>query len=1124
MKQVLALAMAFAVTAAVTNAASTGSPRAAATGSPQAAAAAKKLLDDSGVRGGLVVQIGVGSISSPQVASTSSPQVASTRSPQVAPANSPQVAPGDLTAALRASDSYIVQGLDADPAVVEKARAFIRSAGLYGPVSIEHFAGDKLPYADNLVNLVVADELGKVPMSEVMRVLCPNGVAMIGGVKTVKPRPATIDEWTHYLHDAGNNAVAHDTEVGPPRRLQWLAGPLWLRSHETPSGFEAMVAGGGRVFYLLDEGIIGITDQRLPERWALICRDAFNGKLLWRRTVEPWGWPQWAHDRFADKDWTIITGGRTVVPDENQRRVVVEGDRLFATLGYGEPLSILDAASGKVLATVSETRPARQMVVSDGLAVVFSSSKGGQSGAAKRRGKAAPAPEARPDGKLIAVGGDGKVLWQNAIGSLQGISLAIDAGRVVFLAGGSLNCLDLKTGKPLWQVEAPSGGGQTLVACDGCVVLRGGGLEVRDAATGKLLWQKQAVPAMWREDLFVINGVVWPGMQAVRDPGADSGRADDVRAIGYALKTGEPTKPVFAADLLSPEHHHRCYRNKATDRYLISSMEGAEFLDLRGTNSLQNNFVRGACRIGMVPCNGMLYAPPDQCFCQPGGKLLGLTALLPAAPAEAPPLPDDQRLMKGPAFGQVRSGNAEASADDWPTFRHDAARHGSTPAAVPAELGESWRVKLGAGLTAPVVTGTRAYAAAGDTHTVHAMDLATGKPAWSFTAGGRIDSAPTVFGGAVLFGSADGYVYCLRADDGAMAWRFLAAPADRRIMSFDQVESIWPVHGSVLVRDGVAYVAAGRSTYLDGGIRLWALDPATGRIIHRTTLTGPFPDGKDVPRDVAFFVRGANSDVLVSEAGAIFMRQKRLTPSLKEEDPKVLSAKGESDVGLHVFSTSGLLDGSWYNRTFWMYSKRWPGYQLANQAPKSGQLLCVDEKNTYGVKVFYRRNVHTTMFFPGKEGYLIFADRNSNEPQIVGEAGSRKPLAWLPQSDYDRGGGRGIWTLDRPAFGLDKMIGYTRAEPPLWAAWVNVRARAMVKAGDTLFLAGEPDVLDAKDPYAAFDGQKGAELVSLSAGDGKQLARSSLACPPVFDGMIAAPGRLLIALADGSLLCLAAKN
>ena len=47
-----------------------------------------------------------------------------------------------------------------------------------------------------------------------------------------------------------------------------------------------------------------------------------------------------------------------------------------------------------------------------------------------------------------------------------------------------------------------------------------------------------------------------------------------------------------------------------------------------------------------------------------------------------------------------------------------------------------------------------------------------------------------------------------------------------------------------------------------------------------------------------------------------------------------------------------------------------------------------DEK-TYAVRAFYRRNVHSPMFFPGKEGYLLFADRNSNEPQIVGEPGAR---------------------------------------------------------------------------------------------------------------------------------------
>ena len=35
--------------------------------------------------------------------------------------------------------------------------------------------------------------------------------------------------------------------------------------------------------------IVGITDERLPSRWSLVCRDAFNGKLLWKRPLGPWG-------------------------------------------------------------------------------------------------------------------------------------------------------------------------------------------------------------------------------------------------------------------------------------------------------------------------------------------------------------------------------------------------------------------------------------------------------------------------------------------------------------------------------------------------------------------------------------------------------------------------------------------------------------------------------------------------------------------------------------------------------------------------------------------------------------------------------------------------------------------
>jgi hypothetical protein len=109
--------------------------------------------------------------------------------------------------------------------------------------------------------------------------------------------------------------------------------------------------------------------------------------------------------------------------------------------------------------------------------------------------------------------------------------------------------------------------------------------------------------------------------------------------------------------------------------------------------------------------------------------------------------------------------------------------------------------------------------------------------------------------------------------------------------------------------------------------------------------------------------------------------------------------------------------------------------------------------------------------------------------------------------------------LESEAFGLDKMIGYTRAEPPVWMQWLPVRIRAMVKAGDIIFVAGAPDVFDPEDPYAVFEGHKGAKLVAVSAKDGKKLFETDLGHPPVFDGMIAAGGRLYIATLDGKIFC-----
>jgi outer membrane protein assembly factor BamB len=996
-------------------------------------------------------------------------------------------------------------------------------------VAVEHWTGTTLPYGDNLINLVVVSGPSSVERTEIMRVLAPGGVAVFSTTGneprstdvSVKPRPGTIDQWTHFLHDAGNNAVARDTEVGPPRCLQWVAAPLWLRSHETPSGIEGLVSSENRIFYFLDEGLVGITDQRLPERWSLVCRDAFNGRLLWKRAVQPWGWPEWARDKIADQDWTEVRGARTIVPNENQRRLVADGDRLYATLGFQAPLSILNAATGEILASVEGTSPAREILASDGVVVIHCSDP--SVGAAKRRGKS--------DGKtsrLVAVRGDtGAVQWSQEAKAINSLQLVIDGGRVVYQAGSTLTALSLSDGRPQWSVDGMPGKARTLIGHDGVVLAyTQSTLEAHDGVSGNLLWRQEVPPSTGgeSEDLFVANGVVWRGMVCVDENEKPVGKSAGAMAIGFDLRTGEEKKRIVVPELRSPEHHHRCYRNKATERYLISGMEGAEFMDLIGDDHGQNNWLRGACKLGVMPCNGLLYVPADQCFCQPGAKLLGFTAVAAQSAGRQQPLPDDQRLERGPAWertGDLKSGiqnlrSPISNQDDWPTFRHDPGRHGSTASTVESPVALKWQTKLGGRLTAPVAAGGRVYVALADAHTIVALDDKTGEAVWQYVAGGRIDSPPTIHEGLALFGSADGHVCCLRANDGELVWRFLAAPMDCRIGSFDQLESAWPVHGSVLVRDGVAFVTAGRSTYLDGGIRAYALDPKTGNLLHHGVLAGPQPDIKTA-RDVAFYVPGANSDVLVSEGDHIYMRQKKLTPDLREVSVPVLSSKGEQDVGVHVFSTAGLLDDSWYNRTFWMYAKRWPGFQLANQSPKTGQLLVVDETHTYAVQPFYRRNIHSLMFFPGKEGYLLYADRNDNEPQIVGEPGARPPVEWLPQSHIPRDGNPG---LDSPAFGLDKMIGYTRAEPPRWAKFFPIRIRAMVKAGPTLFVAGPPDELDSADPYAAFEGRRGACLAAVSAADGAELAKINLDSPPVFDGLIAAGGQLFVTLENGTLACL----
>jgi hypothetical protein len=402
-----------------------------------------------------------------------------------------------------------------------------------------------------------------------------------------------------------------------------------------------------------------------------------------------------------------------------------------------------------------------------------------------------------------------------------------------------------------------------------------------------------------------------------------------------------------------------------------------------------------------------------------------------------------------------------------------------------------------------------------DAGTICCLDAATGEPAWDFVAGGRIDSSPTWYRGRLIFGSADGHVYCLRAADGALVWRFRAAPEDRRVVAFGQVESTWPVHGSVLLLNGTIYFTAGRSSYLDGGIFLYGLDPITGEVRCRNRLDGPHPDPTKLD-EAAYAMEGAKSDLLVSDGSLIYLFHNAFDDELNQQPVPVLGRPGVRNVGerrftKHLFSNAGFLDDSWFSRNHWMLGDHWTAFNFAHQAPKEGQLVVFDETHAYALKCFARRNMLSPLFFPGTDGYFLVADLNSTDPVIVNERVKNEYLTWLPQE----GELQKCWNLH---------VGFARKTPPQWVSNVPVRIRAMVRTKNALYAAGLPDECEADDPLAALEGRRGGVLLTFDPSDGRQVAEQQLDSPPVFDGLSAANSRLFLATVDGNVSCLTGQS
>jgi len=1041
---------------------------------------ARKILDDTGITGGLVVHIGCGD--------------------------------GTFTIALHANDRYLVHGLTRDPAKVQHARARIRTVGLTGKVTVSVWRGDTLPFLDNQVNLLVCEDGAAVTSSEITRVLAPRGVAYIRTKgtwkKTVKPWPNVIDEWTHYLHGPNNNAVASDTVVGPPFHIQWVGASKWARHHNYLSSTSAVVSAAGRIFAIIDVG--PKSSIEIPPEWTLMARDAFSGVLLWKRPIGSWE----GHLRR-------FRSGPTELP----RRLVAVDDRVYVTLGYGRPVTALDAATGETVRSYAGTEETLEIVANHGILylVIGDVDVDAYAESVEQRGPS-PAPVNK---RIRAVRADtGQLVWNRSgpvTAALLPTTLCVADRGVFFQNPDGIVRLDAATGKQVWFTPRPVSvrragwSTPTLVVYDDVVLCADraiqsdeerrtgvpatlewtvtpkglkleratGDLVAYSARDGRRLWScKAALGYNSPPDLFVADGLVWVST----DPNPIAATFSE----GRDPHTGEVKRRLHTDAAFTETHHHRCYRNKATDRYIVLGRTGVEFISLTDEPPLRNCWIRGACQYGVMPCNGLIYLPPHSCACYIQSKLSGFYALAPASPSRSilANATDENPLEHGPAYGSI--GNPEHKTDnpgDWHTYRHDPGRSGRTDVTVPAHLHRRWQTALSGRLTAPVAANGIVCVASVDTHTVYALDDTDGHILWSFTAGGRIDSPPTLDGGLALFGCADGWVYGLRQSDGALVWRYRVAPEDRRVVSFGQLESVWPVTGSVLVRDGALYCTAGRSSYLDGGMWLSRLDPATGRLLGKTRLYHRDPDTGEEPEARISDVElpGALPDVLACDATGLYLRDLRMDWSGTELTPDVD----------HLYSPVGFLDDHWWHRTYWIFGTqvfgRASGWAVTARYVPSGRILATDGTAVYG----YGR-----------------------EKVLSGGLGLRDVPMHLFKADCK------VTPIKQRLKNNNKAL-VERLTPAevryFWSREIPLVARAMVLTKETLFTAGPLFDKEMLEPEPTFTAGEPSALIAVAADDGHTLAQYKLDAQPVFDGLIAVKNRIYLSTVAGTAECWSAK-
>lgn len=197
--------------------------------------------------------------------------------------------------------------------------------------------------------------------------------------------------------------------------------------------------------------------------------------------------------------------------------------------------------------------------------------------------------------------------------------------------------------------------------------------------------------------------------------------------------------------------------------------------------------------------------------------------------------------------------NEMLCGDDWPMWRYDANRSAASRHELPEKLvlrwsrrfpprSPAWDDPLNQDLMTydrilePIIADGRLILGFNDTDQVSAFDLQTGQKLWTCFAEGPVRFPPVAWNERVYFSSDDGWLYCVKLEDGQIVWRFRGGPNNRQVLGNKRMTSAWPMRGGPVIRDGVVYCAAGIWPFM--GTYIYAINAESGQVLWVNDETG----------------------------------------------------------------------------------------------------------------------------------------------------------------------------------------------------------------------------------------------------------------------------------------------